>query len=122
VDEGAAREAGRAWGAVAPRVNAALAGAAAAGTAPALVDATWRFGVTVSSDDLAKIGTTYVQLALTVDRGGRLVREVVELSLPQFYAMLASLERAKSYVDYLSGTAEVAAAAAAAAAGAAGPA
>jgi hypothetical protein len=63
--------------------------------------------VTVSTDDVAKVGSTYVQLKMTLNRNGTLVNELVELQLNQFYDLLGKLERAKSYVDYLSGTATV---------------
>lgn len=59
----------------------------------------------MSTDDVGKVGRTYVQLKLTVDKEGKLATEHVELSLTQFYDLLAKLEHAKSYVDYLSGTA-----------------
>lgn len=70
----------------------------------AILDASWRFGVTIATDDVQSAGATYVQLRLSIaapDSAGH--DEHIELSLPQFYSMLSALERAKSYVAFLSG-------------------
>ena len=70
----------------------------------AILDASWRFGVTIATDDVQSAGATYVQLRLHIaapDSAGR--DERIELSLPQFYSMLSALERAKSYAAFLSG-------------------
>lgn len=77
----------------------------------ALVDVEWRFGVTIATQDVQRAGATYVHLRLSLagQSGGVGVgdaapprEELLELSLPQFYAMLAALERAKSYAAFLS--------------------
>lgn len=107
------------WAKVAPRLLSVGSTLPTPAIAP-LVDADWRFGVTVSTDDLAKVGTVYVQLKLVVDDGGSALRaEVMELSLSAFYGLLAQLERSKSFVDYLSGAGVGGAAATATAAAAA---
>ncbi len=70
-----------------------------------MIDAEWRFGVTVSTNDLARVGATYLQMRLLVDSGseGRLDTHHVELTVPQFYDLLGQLEKAKQYSDYLLG-------------------
>lgn len=82
----------------------------------ALVDAEWRFGVTVSTDDLAKVGSTFLQMKLTTlhelssassastsiaNNNTVLQQHHLELTIPQFYDLLSQLEKAKSYVEYL---------------------
>lgn len=67
-----------------------------------LVDMDWIFGVTAASDDCNHVGKTFLQLKLTLESntGRRVV--LIELSLEQFYQFLASLEKCKSYLDYVS--------------------
>ena len=81
----------------------------------ALVDAEWRFGVTVSTDDIAKVGSTFLQMKLTTlhelspsstsntiaNNNTILQQHHLELTIPQFYDLLSQLEKAKSYVEYL---------------------
>jgi COMM domain containing 7 len=93
-----------------------------------LVDMDWKFGVTVSSDEIDQvlqfalsclptavilcflclshqIGSTFLQLKFVVDRGsGVLQHRTVELTLPQFYDFLSEMEKAKTYVEFLSGS------------------
>jgi len=68
-----------------------------------LVDLDWSFGVTASSSDCDQVGKTYLQMKLSVrndDEGGGGVRDVfVELSLEQFYALLAQIERCKGCLE-----------------------
>jgi hypothetical protein len=68
-----------------------------------LIDLDWSFGVTAASDDCDHVGKTFLQLKLTVEqeREGRRVI-FLELSLDQFYQFLASLEKCKSYLDFVS--------------------
>ena len=68
-----------------------------------LIDFSWRFGVTIATNDVLRAGATYVQLRL-VFAGGH--AENMELSLPQFYSMLAALEKSKSYAAFLSGSSD----------------
>lgn len=42
-------------------------------------------------------------MQLTLMKDGALVDEHMELSLSQFYDLLAKLERAKSFVDFMAG-------------------
>jgi len=63
----------------------------------------WRFGVTRSNKDLRTVNTTFLQLKLNLDKGnGETNVEYVELTLPQFYQFLASLEKAKAQLDFFS--------------------
>lgn len=66
-----------------------------------LIDMDWIFGVTASSDDCNHVGKTFLQLKLTLssDEGTKTV--VIELSLDQFYQFLASMQKCKSYLDYV---------------------
>ena len=69
-----------------------------------LVDMEWKFGVTAASSDLKVVGQTFLQLKLVVDRGGRHEDVFMEMTLPQFYAFLHEMERAKSTLEYFSWT------------------
>ena len=75
----------------------------AASDAGALLDAEWRFGVSVSTDDVGRVGSTFVQAKLVVagEGGGAPVEQFVELSVPQFYDLLSSLEKAQAYTAML---------------------
>jgi hypothetical protein len=68
-----------------------------------LVDMDWSFGITASTNDCDNVGKPYLHLKLIVDKAddGGLQEVFVELSLEQFYSFLASLEKAKSYVDFV---------------------
>lgn len=68
-----------------------------------LVDMDWTFGVTASSDDCDHVGKTYLQLKLTLEQDNN-ERKVafMELSLDQFYQFLASLEKCRSFLNYVS--------------------
>lgn len=68
-----------------------------------LVDMDWSFGVTAGSDDCDHVGKTYLQLKLTLDHdleGRKIV--FLELTLDQFYQFLASLEKCRTFIDYVS--------------------
>jgi hypothetical protein len=90
-----------------------------------LVDLEWKFGVTASTDDMASVGATFLQMKLVIDRGNGQVscvcvgelrghiakltcvaaqRENVymEMTLDQFYSFMAQMEKAKAYMDFLS--------------------
>lgn len=96
-----------AWQRDGPALSAEL-GRRAALPHHALVNAEWRFGVTIATHDVQRAGATYVHLRLSLAElgaGGSSStprEELLELSLPQFYATLAALERAKSYAAFLS--------------------
>eukprot|EP01120_Amphizonella_sp_Union-15-10_P011787 TRINITY_DN5099_c0_g1_i1.p1 TRINITY_DN5099_c0_g1~~TRINITY_DN5099_c0_g1_i1.p1 ORF type:complete len:201 (+),score=38.18 TRINITY_DN5099_c0_g1_i1:94-696(+) len=65
-----------------------------------LVDLEWRFGVTTSNKDVYKVGTTFLQLKLVLDKGdNKTFTEPLELSLPQFYQFLSEMEKAKASLD-----------------------
>eukprot|EP00762_Andalucia_godoyi_P005839 ANDGO_06906.mRNA.1 COMM domain-containing protein 7 len=64
-----------------------------------VVDMDWRFGVTAASSEshaLAGIGASYLQIKLTFENG---TTQWAEMTLPQFYGLLADLERAKMELD-----------------------
>ncbi|CAM1327077.1 COMMD7 (predicted) [Pycnogonum litorale] len=68
-----------------------------------LVDIDWKFGVTAASSELNKVGNTFLQLKLIINKGGTENENVfMELSLPQFYSFLHEMEKAKASLEYLS--------------------
>mmetsp|Transcript_87509 Transcript_87509/g.175081 ORF Transcript_87509/g.175081 Transcript_87509/m.175081 type:complete len:227 (-) Transcript_87509:87-767(-) len=95
-----------------------------------VVDMEWKFGVTAASDELGQVGSTFLHLKLVIDKGlvtqtaaaaaaggagageaegggslrkARVLEDVfMELTLPQFYEFMADMEKAKTYVDFLS--------------------
>ena len=53
--------------------------------------------------ELSKVGNTFLQLRLTLQASDESTSAVVvELTLPQFYSLLADLQAAKATLDYLS--------------------
>jgi len=63
----------------------------------------WRFGITASNKELQNAGATFMQLKLVLDKGdGEKYYEHVELTLPQFYEFLATMEKAKAQLDFFS--------------------
>ena len=63
----------------------------------------WSFGVTAASDDISNVGKTFLQLKLILERDASTEGcDVIfmELSLEQFYQLLASMEKSKAYIDY----------------------
>ena len=71
-----------------------------------LVDMQWRFGATASSDELESIGSTFLQLKLTISSSaaseGEREQVFMELSLPQFYEFLGNMKKASAAMDFLS--------------------
>ncbi|XP_064609867.1 COMM domain-containing protein 7-like [Liolophura sinensis] len=67
-----------------------------------LVDMEWKFGVTASSSDVDKVGNTFLQLKLVINKGNGTSNVYMELTLPQFYSFLHEMEKAKSNLEYLS--------------------
>eukprot|EP00301_Raphidiophrys_heterophryoidea_P019109 c4088_g1_i1.p1 GENE.c4088_g1_i1~~c4088_g1_i1.p1 ORF type:complete len:217 (-),score=52.90 c4088_g1_i1:63-668(-) len=67
-----------------------------------LVDMEWKFGVTASNGELNKVGNTFLQMKLAVDKGDHNENVYAELSLPQFYSFLAEMERANAALAELS--------------------
>jgi len=66
-----------------------------------VVDMQWRFGVATASDELQKVGSTFLQLKLVLDKGNNQRENVhMELTLPQFYQLLHDMEQAKAHLDY----------------------
>jgi hypothetical protein len=69
-----------------------------------LVDMEWKFGVTSATDEVDKIGSTFLNMKLVIDEGSGQREDVfMELSLQQFYEFMADMENAKSHLDFLSG-------------------
>lgn len=68
-----------------------------------LVDLEWKFGVTAASSEVNQVGVTFLQMKLTIDRGNGQREDVhMELSLQQFYQFMADMEKAKTFLDFLS--------------------
>ena len=69
-----------------------------------LVDIEWSFGVTASTSEMAHVGATFLKLKLVLDRGPGAPPENVfcEVTLPQFYDMLAKFESASAQLAFLS--------------------
>jgi len=62
-----------------------------------LVGLDWKFGVTASSSELQAVGSSFLQVRLSLDKGGPAPEEVVmEMTLPQFYEMMHQLEMAQA--------------------------
>ena len=65
-----------------------------------LLDADWRFGVTVSTDDVGRVGSTFLQMRLLVDgEGGVAKAHHVELTVSQFFTLLSQLEKAQTLMN-----------------------
>ncbi|KAL9646999.1 hypothetical protein ABK040_013853 [Willaertia magna] len=65
-----------------------------------LIDMDWRFGVTASSSELNEVGTTFLQLRLTIDEGGLKKDVFLEMTLQQFYDFLHEMEKAQTTLDF----------------------
>lgn len=66
-----------------------------------LVDMEWRFGVTASSSEMQKVGSSFLQLKLLLNKGNKTEDVFMELTLPQFYSFLHEMEKAKASLDFL---------------------
>ncbi|CAL8277349.1 unnamed protein product [Arctogadus glacialis] len=67
-----------------------------------LVDMEWKFGVTVGTSEIQKVGNISLQLKLVIRKGSSTENVYMELTLPQFYNFLHELERAKTSMDCFS--------------------
>lgn len=67
-----------------------------------LVDMDWRFGVTSSTSEMFRVGSTFLQLKLVLNKGVTKENVSMELSLPQFYQFLHEMEKAKASLDFFS--------------------
>ena len=68
-----------------------------------LVDMEWKFGITAANDDLGKVGQSWLQLKLVLDKGNNTTEDVLlELTLPQFYEFLNEMQKAKANMEYFS--------------------
>ncbi|KAK3912651.1 COMM domain-containing protein 7 [Frankliniella fusca] len=67
-----------------------------------VVDVDWKFGVTASTSEEDKVGTSYLHLKITVASSGKQHKNIyLEMTLPQFYSFLHELEKAKASLDFL---------------------
>lgn len=66
-----------------------------------LLDMQWRFGVTAANSEIRHLGSTFLQMMLTLDMGNAEKKIRLELTLPQFYEFLAQMEKAKAMCDFL---------------------
>lgn len=67
-----------------------------------MVDMEWKFGVTSASDEVDKVGSTFLNLKLVIDKSSSQREDVfMELSLQQFYEFMADMENAKAHLDFL---------------------
>ncbi|KAM9785729.1 COMM domain-containing protein 7 [Neosynchiropus ocellatus] len=67
-----------------------------------LVDMEWKFGVTVGTSEIQKVGNIFLQLKLVVRKGNSTDNVYMELTLPQFYNFLHEMERAKASMECFS--------------------
>lgn len=67
-----------------------------------LVDLEWKFGVTASNSEMKRVGASFLQLKLVLDKGHSTETVHMELTLPQFYEFLAEMEKAKANLEYFS--------------------
>uniref|UniRef100_A0A3P8X9Z6 COMM domain containing 7 n=1 Tax=Esox lucius TaxID=8010 RepID=A0A3P8X9Z6_ESOLU len=67
-----------------------------------LIDMEWKFGVTVGTSELHKVGNIFLQLKLVIRKGNSTENVYMELTLPQFYNFLHEMERAKASMDCFS--------------------
>ncbi|KAJ8016339.1 hypothetical protein DPEC_G00006180 [Dallia pectoralis] len=67
-----------------------------------LIDMEWKFGVTVGTSELQKVGNIFLQLKLVIRNGNSTENVYMELTLPQFYNFLHEMERAKASMDCFS--------------------
>uniref|UniRef100_A0A4W6EZV5 COMM domain containing 7 n=1 Tax=Lates calcarifer TaxID=8187 RepID=A0A4W6EZV5_LATCA len=67
-----------------------------------LVDMEWKFGVTVGTSEIQKVGNVFLQLKLVVRKGNSTENVYMELTLPQFYNFLHEMERAKASMECFS--------------------
>jgi hypothetical protein len=66
-----------------------------------LMNIEWKFGVTAATSELAEVGTCFLQLKLALDKNGTVENVVFELSLPQFYAFVSSMQQAAAEIQGL---------------------
>lgn len=66
-----------------------------------IVDFTWKFGVTASSNECKSIGNCFLQLQLTFRQGNKERQQWIEMTLPQFYEFLQQMQSANRIVEQL---------------------
>ena len=73
-----------------------------------LVDMEWKFGVTSATDEMERVGTTFLQIKFVIAKGdddesnSETESIYMELTLQQFYELLGQLEKVKSLTDLMS--------------------
>jgi hypothetical protein len=70
-------------------------------TANEIIDFTWKFGVTASSNECKSIGNCFLQLQLTLRQGDCERQQWIELTLPQFYEFLQQMQSANRIVEQM---------------------
>lgn len=70
-----------------------------------LVDLDWKFGVTSAGSEMFKIGSTFLQLRMSIDKGdgGPSTPLHFEMTLPQFYDFVHEIEQAKLFLEVVHG-------------------
>ncbi|XP_011638360.1 COMM domain-containing protein 7-like [Pogonomyrmex barbatus] len=66
-----------------------------------ILDVSWRFGVTVASNDSDNVAKSFLQLKLCLDDDGKIRNVFTEMTIAQFYKFLHDLEKAKCNLDLL---------------------
>ena len=67
-----------------------------------LVDMDWKFGVNAATSDSTQVGESFIQLKLVINKGGNKLENIcMELTLPQFYAFLHEMEKAKASLELM---------------------
>ena len=67
-----------------------------------LLDVDWNFGVTSASSECDHVGKTFLQLKLVIAQDQSTKTIFLELSLDHFFSLLASLEKCKQFIDFVS--------------------
>ncbi|XP_028309410.1 COMM domain-containing protein 7 isoform X1 [Gouania willdenowi] len=67
-----------------------------------LLDMEWKFGVTVGTSEIHKVGNIFLQLKFVVRKGNSTENIFTELTLPQFYNFLHEMERVKACMECFS--------------------
>ncbi|KAL2722815.1 COMM domain-containing protein 7-like [Vespula squamosa] len=55
----------------------------------------WKFGVTAMNSNSDKVGKSFLQLKLCLNKCNRIKDHFIEMSIPEFYTFLHDLEKAE---------------------------
>lgn len=64
-----------------------------------VVDLEWKFGVTAGTSELAEVGACFLQVRFVTMKDGKRDSVLVEMTLPQFYNFLSSMQAAAREID-----------------------